>query len=118
MPARVADADPVGEGLEPLCTLTQTSNDGSGTLEEDISECNGGGAVPDGGDVCFVPLVDSNGSTSASKDDLQPACINEGWNLEFRINRREGVSEPSGAAITASCELSQNQAVDCPGLPG
>jgi len=118
MPACVADIDAVAEGLQTLCTLTQTSNDGSGIIEESIPECGGGGSVPDGADVCFVSLVDQNGSTSSPDDDMQSACINEGWNLEFRIVRREGVPAPSGSQIGATCELSPNRAIDCPGLPG
>lgn len=118
MPACVADTDAVAEGLQPLCTLTQTSNDGSGTIEQNVPECGAGGSIPEGADVCFVSLVDQNGSTASPEDDMQAACIDEGWNLEFRINRREGVPAPGGARIGATCQLSENKAIDCPGLPG
>ncbi len=117
MPACVADTDAVGEGLQPLCTLTQTSNDGSGTIDENIPECGDGGSVPEGADVCFVNLVDQNGTTASEDDDMQQACIDEGWNLEFRVNRREGVPAPGGAQVSATCQLSPNKIVDCPGLP-
>lgn len=118
MPACVADTDAIAEGLQPLCTLVQTSNDGTGIIEQSIPECGAGGAVPDGADVCFVSLVDQNGLTGGTEDDMQQACIDEGWNLEFRINRRPGVPAPAAAQIGALCEYSQNRAVDCPGLPG
>lgn len=108
MPACVADTDAVEDGLQPLCTLTQTSNDGSGTMEDNIPACDGD-ALPDGADVCFISL------TGDAKD---PVCIEEGWNLEFRIVRREGVPAPGGAQVSATCQLSQNRAVDCPDLPG
>jgi len=117
MPACVADTDAVAEGLQPLCTLTQTSNDGSGTVDDNIPECGDGGAVPEGSDVCFVNLVDQNGSTGSTDDDMQAACIDDGWNLEFRVNRREGVPAPGGAQVSATCQLSPNKIVDCPGLP-
>ncbi|MBV1856794.1 MAG: VWA domain-containing protein, partial [Nannocystaceae bacterium] len=97
MPACVADTEAVDEGLQPRCTLTQTSNDGSGTVEDNIPECGDGGAVPEGSDVCFVNLVDQNGTTATEDDDMQAACIDAGWNLEFRVNRREGVPAPGGA---------------------
>ncbi len=118
MPACVADTDPVGEGVQPGCTLTQTSNaDGSGTQEVNIPECAGDGSVPEGADVCFESLVDQTGLTSTESDDMQDACIDAGWNLEFRVNRREGVPAPGGAQVSATCQLSPNKAVDCPGLP-
>ena len=109
MPQCVADTDPVVPGLQPLCMLTQTYSDGTGTVEEFIPECAAGDTIPGDGDVCFVALVD---------DEIDPMCIDEGWNLEFRVVRREGVPAPSGAQISATCSPSTNQAVDCPGLPG
>ena len=117
MPACVADTDAVGEGLQPGCTLTQTSNDGSGTIDENIPECGADGSVPEGSNVCFVNLVDQTGLTATTDDDMQDACIDEGWNLEFRVNRREGFPAPGGAQVSATCQLSPNKAVDCPGLP-
>lgn len=116
MPECVADND-IEEGLQPLCTLTQTSNDGSGTIEDNVPECGADGSVPDGADLCFVNLVDQDGSTASTDDDMQQACIDAGWNLEFRVNRREGVPAPGGAQISATCQLSSNTLVDCPGLP-
>ncbi len=115
MPACVDDTDPIAEGLQPLCVLTQTSSDGT---EHNVPECAADGSVPGGADVCFVSLVDKNGLTQSPADDMQDACIDAGWNLEFRLNRREGVPAPGGAAVAADCELSANKAVDCPGLPG
>ncbi|MGH1340635.1 MAG: VWA domain-containing protein [Nannocystales bacterium] len=117
MPACVADTDPVTVGLQPQCTLTQSWNDGTGFVEESIPECDAGGSVPPGADACFAALVDPGGATEATDDDMQPACVDEGWNLEFRINRSAGAPAPSGAEIRAVCELSQNKALDCPGLP-
>jgi hypothetical protein len=116
MPECVADND-IEEGLQPLCTLTQTSNDGSGTVEDNVPECGADGSVPEGADLCFVNLVDQDGSTASTDDDMQQACIDAGWNLEFRVNRREGVPAPGGAQISATCQLSSNTLVDCPGLP-
>ncbi len=117
MPGCVADVDAVSEGLQPLCALIQTSNDGTGTLEVNIPECAADGSVPGGADACFVSLVDQSSLTASPDDDMGQACINEGWNLEFRINRSAGVPAPAGAQIRAVCELSQNTVVDCPGLP-
>ena len=58
--------------------------------------------------ICFVSLVD---------DTLSEECAAEGWNLEFRLVRRDGVPAPGGTSVSATCQLSQNKQVDCPGLP-
>jgi hypothetical protein len=51
-------------------------------------------------------------------DDMHDTCIEEGWNLEFRIVRQAGLAPPAGEQISANCELSASKRVDCPGLPG
>ncbi len=118
MPECVADTDPVAEGLQPQCVLTQTYRDDNGSQQEDnIPRCQNGGDIPEGADVCFVNLVDKDGSTDTPDDDMQQACIDENWNLEFRVIRAEGKPAPGGAQVSATCQLSQNSVMDCPGLP-
>ena len=117
----MADTDAVADGLQPLCTLTQTSNDGSGDTDVNIPECAADGTVPDGESVCFVSLIDQPDAdgeyqTPTTDDDIQQECIDDGWNLEFRIVR-DGPA-PGGARVSATCQLSQNKALDCPNLPG
>lgn len=109
MPECVADTDAVEQGLQPLCTLEQTSNDGSGNEKINIPECGEGDSVPEGADVCFVYLTE---------DEREAACIEGGFNLEFRIVRREGFPAPGGAQVSATCQLSQQPRIDCPDLPG
>jgi len=57
-------------------------------------------------------------ATDRTDDDMRPACADAGWNLGFRIHRRTGIPAPSGSVVAATCELSQNKALDCPGLAG
>ncbi len=123
MPACVADNDLILEGVQPLCNLEQTYREDGAEVKEAIPLCSANNEVPEGSDVCFVNLTDqpdANGDflTATTDDDMQDACIDEGWNLEFRIFRREGVPAPGGAQVSATCGLSQNKTVDCPGLPG
>jgi hypothetical protein len=110
MPVCVADTDPITSGLQPSCTVTQESpQPGGGGIDEiDIPQCGGNDSLPDGADVCYVMLVN---------DALSDACAEEGWNLEFRIVRREGVPAPGGTSVTPMCQLSQNKQIDCPNLP-
>jgi hypothetical protein len=110
MTSCVADTDQITAGLQPQCTLIQEAPDvASGdVIETNIDPCNADGTLPDGADVCFVSLVD---------DTLSEECAAEGWNLEFRLVRRDGVPAPGGTSVSATCQLSQNKQVDCPGLP-
>ena len=110
MTACVADTNLVTSELEPECTLMQEAPDpdtGS-TIELEIDACQAGGALSNVQDVCYETLVG---------DQLSEACQREGWNLEFRLNRRDGVPAPAGASVRATCQLSPNQKLDCPGLP-
>ena len=110
MTACVADTDQVTTGLQPQCTLIQEAPDvaNGDVVETNIEKCAGDGSLPDGEDVCFVALVD---------DGLSDFCAEEGWNLEFQLVRRDGVPAPGGTSVSATCQLSQNKQIDCPGLP-
>jgi hypothetical protein len=56
----------------------------------------------------------TNNGTPTSLDDISMDCFDEGWNLEFVIERRPGRPAPSGAIIRPTCVPSQNKEVDCP----
>ena len=109
MPACVGDSDPSTDALDPSCVLLQDIPDGEGSSTEvEVPPCEANDAVPDGHDVCYTALT----GDERSKD-----CVNAGFNLEFRIERREGAYVAPGTGIRATCELSQNKAVECPELP-
>ncbi len=117
MPACVADTNPVTEILDPQCNLIQEApKPGGGIQETSIPPCGANDAVPDGADVCFVALVDGSGETASDLDDLSDECLAEGWNLEFRLVRRNGVPAPGGTSVKATCQLSTQKEVDCPDL--
>ncbi|HET6584480.1 MAG TPA: vWA domain-containing protein [Nannocystaceae bacterium] len=108
MPACVADTDPVDPGLQPQCNLVQEApRPGGGIDETPVPQCGAGGAVPDGADVCFIAVTD---------DTIDAYCSDQGYNLEFRLNRREGVPAPGGTSVKATCQLSVTKEVDCPDL--
>jgi hypothetical protein len=106
MPACVADTNPVTQEVDPQCVIVQESPNpgGGGITETDVPPCEGG-SPPGGSDVCYEPLVG---------DAMSPFCIEEGWNLEFRIVRT--VPAPGGTTLRATCQLSVSKEVDCPDL--
>jgi hypothetical protein len=110
MPSCVADNDPIMTGLQPSCTLEQQAPKvgGGGITKTNIKPCNPDGGLPNGEDVCYQALVGG---------DLSTYCADLGWNLEFRLVRREGVPAPGGTSVSATCQLSQNKKQDCPNLP-
>jgi hypothetical protein len=109
MPACVADTDQTTpEVLDPTCTVTQQTPRGDGSFEEStLPQCLADGSVPLGVDACFQ---------TRTGDERHEDCIVEGFNLEFVIVRRDGMSAPGGTGVEAMCQLSQSRAVDCPDL--
>jgi len=108
MPACVADTNPVTpDVVDESCNLIQQApRTGGGIDETSIPKCVDG-AVPDGADVCYLAVIGA---------DMDPICIDEGWNLEFRLVRREGVPAPGGTSVQATCQLSVQKEIDCPDL--
>ncbi|MEZ4381626.1 MAG: VWA domain-containing protein [Nannocystaceae bacterium] len=113
----VADANGTTPYLDASCVLLE-SNTATGESNE-IPECvkNGGNfEPPDGDSVCFVYLVDPDGAASPDNpdDDMSQECVDEGWNLEFRLFRT--TAAPAGSSVQAICELSDLKEIDCPNL--
>jgi hypothetical protein len=100
----VADTDPTTDVLDPSCVLEQRTPDGEKTT---IPECLPGRTLPDGADVCYFTMTG---------EDMHQDCQDAGWNLEFDVVRREGKSVPGDTDVTATCEVSAQPAIDCPGL--
>ncbi len=109
MPACVADGDPTTpEVLDPSCTLVQEAPRGDGSFEETTIQACNGTEVPDGENVCYLALVG---------DSMDDFCVDQGFNLQFQLLRRSGFPAPGGTSVNATCQLSQNKAIDCPDLP-
>jgi hypothetical protein len=106
----VADSDPTTpERLDPSCNLVQEAPQDDGSfLETSIPACANGDEVPEGVDVCYQALVG---------DEMAQECQDQGFNLQFQLVRREGFPAPGGTSVKATCQLSQNKAIDCPDLP-
>jgi len=109
MPTCVADTDPTTpEVLDPTCTVTQSIPLDDGRFDEStLPQCLADGSLPVDADACFQ---------MRTGDARDPDCIDQGFNLEFVIVRRDGVPTPGGTGVQATCQLSQSRAVDCPDL--
>jgi hypothetical protein len=116
VPVCVADLAP-SPGVQPNCTMYERWTQDGAPQEIVIQQCGPDDALPAGANVCWVPLHDQTGLTETILDDMQAACIDEGWNLEVRIVRREGFPIASGATISIVCDPSPAPALDCPELP-
>jgi len=121
MPVCVADADnDPSNGLTPSCTLVQETPGGGVPVETTVRPCSvdlnaGTWDFPSGSDDVCYRMLTSN-ATPTTMDDIYAECFDEGWNLEFMIERRPGTPAPVASIIRATCEPSGNVPVDCPGL--
>ena len=115
MPECVKDTDPETPLLDPECRIEESDPaSGQATVIPRCVKAGGEWAPPADATICHVLLVDRDGTTADPSDDLSEACQDEGWNLEFKIVRT--APAPAGSTITASCVLSDNSRLDCPGL--
>ncbi|MCA9662937.1 MAG: hypothetical protein KC486_31645, partial [Myxococcales bacterium] len=99
--------------LDASCQLYE-SNQATGESTE-IPECVNNNP-PDGSNVCFVYLVDPDGTASPDNpdDNMSQECVDDGWNAEFRLVRNGPAA--AGTSVNAVCEISDLKAVDCPNL--
>jgi hypothetical protein len=66
--------------------------------------------------VCHAYMTDDSISTPNPDDDMSPECVDDYFNLEFKISRRPGHPAAGGTRITATCSLSEHPSLTCPGL--
>lgn len=116
----VADNDVEAEGLQHSCQLEEEYTTPTGeTVDYSIPPCivtNNGFEMPADTDACYRSLSDTDGLTAREDDDMSAACVEEGWNLELAIERRDGALAPAGAQVRARCSVSSVRGLDCPGL--
>ncbi len=103
-PGCLLDVDPTTEELDYDCEVVQEVDKD----REILPECEagaGGPELPADADACWVLLTG---------DERAPACQVPGKNGEFLLLRRQGVSVPVGAEVTAACQASSKPSIDCP----
>lgn len=108
-----ADRDESTPELEPACILEYTDSD---YVTQEVPQCVLAGdeyVLPDDdSSVCWVPLVTPE---PGEPESMSPACVEQGWNLEFGLVWEGDV--PIAPSIRVTCELSAEPELDCPGLP-
>jgi hypothetical protein len=111
----VKDIDPSTPVVDPSCVLTEIN--AAEDTRQDIPLCDevdGVWVAPAGETVCFAELIDRGGQTPSELDNMDPYCVGEGFNLEFKLIRSAPAS--AGTTIQATCELSPKPDQDCPML--
>ncbi len=116
MPECIKDTDTTTPVLDFDCTLKQENIATGDSLEIPVCEKSGDAFVPpDGGSVCYIGLVDPDGSvTETPDDDMSQECVDVGWNLEFKVFRMGPA--PVGTTVSAVCQLSDLADIECPNL--
>lgn len=121
VPLCVEDIDAISaDTVEHNCVVTELVPEVGGTPSSNpVPPCgieDDQAIVPDGSDACYLSLSDAEKSNDSDLDDMSAGCVEEGWNLEFRVVRRDGVREEPGSSISAKCSASQLKDYDCPKL--
>ncbi len=123
-PSCVADTDPATEIVDASCTVAEVPG---GPMQECLRDADGYVIDPEFNDyampsadvnVCYVLLTDKAELTADPGDDMAPQCIDQNYNLEFKIQRRYGFPAADGVTITADCELAASPEATCPGIGG
>lgn len=112
----VADLAPTA-GLQPDCALIERFAPDAGMADRLVGACvvtDVGWDFPNAAvDACYRALVDVDGSTPTTVDDMTAHCITRGFNLELVVERRPGVPIPSGTAIDVDCNLLALPGIKC-----
>lgn len=105
------DLDPSTPALDFECEVRQTVP-GPEPEVDVVPTCLADDVVPDGVDVCWVPLTRDGEVLTAMSEE----CVDDGWNLEARIVRRAGHPALSGTVVEIACEWTDEVDGACPGV--
>ena len=111
----VTDTDLQTAGLQPDCSLVETFADGQ--PNQVVGSCLIGPTEwvfpSDAVDVCYRALTDPDNESVTIFDDMTAQCVTVGSNLEFVIERREGVPVAAGTSVEVRCDLDAPLGVTC-----
>ncbi len=116
VPGCVADRDPDDPGLQPACHLVERDATGGERVVPRCLVTTEGWSFPSTSPtLCHRALLDGDGSTSTRADDLSQQCATRGANVEFVVERPEGVFEPAGTSVEVECDLTAPVGTPCEG---
>lgn len=129
------NTEPGAVVVVPSCQVTREYHDQIETMREckhdtemiggveirvyDWDEASGYQMPDDDADSCYAILVDDGPAsgeaphTDSPADDLDEKCYEQGFNVEFFVQRRPGFEAQPGEAIVASCTMASNAALEC-----
>jgi hypothetical protein len=105
MPACVADVDEEAEGLQTDCVLEIEWLEEGVVQRDTVPLCMAGDVVPQGALVCW---------SARTGNEMDPACIEDGWNLELSLHWAGPY--PERVSVAPRCTLSDDPRRDCPDL--
>jgi hypothetical protein len=125
----VEDTDPSTEVIEPECTVEEeAAGEEPKRIEECAKDASGAYIIDPNTDdyvmpaddinVCYALLADAAGATESLSDDMSEDCVEQNFNLEFKISRRIGFPAAGGTSISATCSLADFPDLSCPGIGG
>ena len=111
----VVDRDRTTAIVDPNCEIIETNSEGGVLVIPRCLEINGSWEPSGGAQVCYGPLIDKTGKETLAKiDNMSEVCVDLGYNLELQIMLP--VPPQPGSTVSANCQLSTNEALDCPNL--
>jgi len=115
MPECIKDTDTTTPQLDFDCTLLQENIATGTSVNIPLCDKSGNTFVPPGdATVCYIGLADPGGITDTEDDDMSQECIDDGWNLEFKVFY-DGPPD-AGTTVSAVCQLSDLPGEDCPNI--
>jgi hypothetical protein len=108
VPGCATDTNPRVDLLQPGCTVIEERSEVDGG-DRAVPACvldNSSWHFPnEATNLCYRQLTDPDNGTPWTHDDMSPQCVSRGSNLEFVVERREGVPVPPGVGVRVDCQL-------------
>lgn len=109
VPGCARDTDAAIAGLQPSCEVYEERASGRRVRVRPCAITNQGWFFPDDEDLCYRALVDRDGSTAFTHDDMSPQCVTRGSNVEIVLERREELEDELGT-VRVDCQTTSRSA--------
>lgn len=116
VPGCATDINPNVGGLQPSCDIIEQRppEQGGNRIVPPCVVDNEEWYFPTPADtLCFRELTDPAQTTRWTHDDMSPQCVTRGANLEFVVERRDGIAVGPGVGVEIVCELDGPKGLTC-----